>query len=302
MNLKICSNIVRLRKLNNITQATLAEYLGVSPQAVSKWESEAAVPDVFLLPHIALFFGISMDDLFGITDLDSAKLLLSRYKLLKTDRDFNEAKEAIYNILNLEPNNIKALTLKYELEYHRGIEYLEGCVETCKELQELCKDKDEAVFRHGTVFRITVESMLQKENNVAIYNDRYTTTQSAEDFNYLLIALGNVFQYKQMIEFGKRHINSFSREDQLIIYPNLMEAAYQLADLDYALECFNYIIEDKDNISQVFNGWWLLYFTYQKTGHEKEANECREKLLDLLPIQPTNEYNRELIRRKLEER
>ena len=54
-----------LRKNKNITQAQLAEALAVSAQSVSKWEHHISVPDIALLPVIARYFGITMDELFG---------------------------------------------------------------------------------------------------------------------------------------------------------------------------------------------------------------------------------------------
>ena len=59
------TQIALLRKQNNITQEALAQQLGVTNQAVSKWESDQCCPDVTLLPKIADIFHISIDTLFG---------------------------------------------------------------------------------------------------------------------------------------------------------------------------------------------------------------------------------------------
>jgi DNA-binding XRE family transcriptional regulator len=53
------------RKNMNITQDALAQQLGVTNQAVSKWESDQCCPDVMLLPKIADIFSVSLDELFG---------------------------------------------------------------------------------------------------------------------------------------------------------------------------------------------------------------------------------------------
>lgn len=58
------NKIAELRKLNNLTQDALAQELGVSNQAVSKWESDQCCPDISLLPKLADLFGISIDALF----------------------------------------------------------------------------------------------------------------------------------------------------------------------------------------------------------------------------------------------
>lgn len=54
-----------LRKNKNVTQMGLAEALCVSSQSVSKWENHLSVPDISVLPVIARYFGITMDELFG---------------------------------------------------------------------------------------------------------------------------------------------------------------------------------------------------------------------------------------------
>ena len=60
----IGKQIAALRKARGIKQEQLADYVGVSPQAVSKWEN-GGVPDAGLLPQIADFFGVTIDSLFG---------------------------------------------------------------------------------------------------------------------------------------------------------------------------------------------------------------------------------------------
>lgn len=57
------SRITGLRRAKGITQDQLAEYMGVSSQAVSKWENDLSCPDIALLPRLADYFGISIDKL-----------------------------------------------------------------------------------------------------------------------------------------------------------------------------------------------------------------------------------------------
>ena len=59
------SVIINHRKRLGLTQEALAQELGVTNQAVSKWELEQACPDVTLLPALADIFGITIDELFG---------------------------------------------------------------------------------------------------------------------------------------------------------------------------------------------------------------------------------------------
>ncbi len=61
--IKIGEKIRLLRKKNDVTQDRLAEHLGVTPQAVSRWESGVCYPDMNALPAIADYFSVSMDEL-----------------------------------------------------------------------------------------------------------------------------------------------------------------------------------------------------------------------------------------------
>ena len=61
----IGSNIRAFRLKNELTQEQLAEKLGVTFQAVSKWETNANTPDIALLPEIAKTLGVMIDDLFS---------------------------------------------------------------------------------------------------------------------------------------------------------------------------------------------------------------------------------------------
>lgn len=62
--MNIGNKIRELRKLRGITQEQLAETVGISFQAVSKWENNIALPDITLAPVLASYFGVSMDELF----------------------------------------------------------------------------------------------------------------------------------------------------------------------------------------------------------------------------------------------
>lgn len=59
------ARIARLRKQKNLTQDALAEMLGVSPQAVSKWENDVSCPDIQLLPKLARVLGMTVDALLS---------------------------------------------------------------------------------------------------------------------------------------------------------------------------------------------------------------------------------------------
>lgn len=63
--LNFSDNIVRLRHNKKITQEQLADFIGVTKASVSKWETKQSLPDVLLLPQIAAFFDVTIDELLG---------------------------------------------------------------------------------------------------------------------------------------------------------------------------------------------------------------------------------------------
>ena len=60
----LSKNIVKYRKKHCLTQAQLAALVGVSTQAVSKWEQGISAPDIMLLPELSQIFKIDIDSLF----------------------------------------------------------------------------------------------------------------------------------------------------------------------------------------------------------------------------------------------
>ena len=65
MNVKIGKHIKELRNRDGVTQDALAEALGVTGQAISKWENESGYPDIEYIIPIANFFNVTIDQLFG---------------------------------------------------------------------------------------------------------------------------------------------------------------------------------------------------------------------------------------------
>ena len=110
MEHNIGSNIRRLRVEREMTQEELANYAGVSFQAVSKWECGTTMPDIALLPRLAKLFGVRIDDLFGITDRDElarVECIIDNEKL--TDENLAYAKKVLDRALENTPDDTRIL-------------------------------------------------------------------------------------------------------------------------------------------------------------------------------------------------
>ena len=81
MTIYIGENIKRLRHEKGITQETLADFLSVSFQSVSRWERGESYPDITFLPAIAGFFGVSIDELMGMNEARDEEQIKNYLKL-----------------------------------------------------------------------------------------------------------------------------------------------------------------------------------------------------------------------------
>ena len=100
--MNIGEKIAQLRRDAGMTQEALASRLVISPQAISKWERGIANPDLELIPEIAKLFGISTDELLGLSspkaqenELESRISSLERLLSMLTEKDDNATREIL---------------------------------------------------------------------------------------------------------------------------------------------------------------------------------------------------------------
>ena len=140
MHICLGENIRRLRIANGITQEQFGYEMGVSAQAVSRWENGATYPDITMLPMIADFFDVSMDELMGRgRELDSSERN-TFFKKINEMRDCgqNEDVLAAYDkMLHKHPNDAYLLHGKANFLYLRFQKDQDMAV--AKEIISLCK-------------------------------------------------------------------------------------------------------------------------------------------------------------------
>lgn len=92
----ISDNIVRLRHEKKITQEQLADFIGVTKASVSKWENRQSTPDIMILPQLAAYFDVTVDELLGYTPQLSKEQIQYLYQKFCKDfsrRPFEEVME-----------------------------------------------------------------------------------------------------------------------------------------------------------------------------------------------------------------
>lgn len=83
--LKLSENIGNLRRKKKITQEELADFIGVTKAAVSKWETGQSLPDILVLPQLAVYFDVTADELLGYEAQLSKEQIQKLYAGLAAD-------------------------------------------------------------------------------------------------------------------------------------------------------------------------------------------------------------------------
>lgn len=110
MKVLLAQKLREFRKKQGLTQEQLAEAMGVTVGAVSKWESGASTPDVSLILELADFFETSVDVLLGYTQ-QSASLegSVCRLRDLRIQKDYAAAFREAEKALQRFPNNFQVV-------------------------------------------------------------------------------------------------------------------------------------------------------------------------------------------------
>lgn len=118
--MNIGNKIKELRKQRGLTQEQLANSIGISFQAISKWENGIALPDITLAPTLASYFGVSMDELFEFNlkdiELDIDNIVNEAYESRESDPQ--KSREILEKGLEKYPDDeILLNNLLYVLNY-----------------------------------------------------------------------------------------------------------------------------------------------------------------------------------------
>lgn len=118
----IGKHIKRLRHDMNITQEQLGDYLGVTAQAVSKWENGITSPDIGLLPDLSVFFGVKIDDLFKLPEsahFERIDMMFIRQREI-SEEDFKYAQDFLNEALSQDKYRSRALGGLARLYNHKA--------------------------------------------------------------------------------------------------------------------------------------------------------------------------------------
>lgn len=270
MDIYIGENVKRLRAQKGITQETLAEFLGVTFQSVSRWERGEGYPDITILPLISDYFGVSVDELLG-ADKSQREEKVRRYLEIY---DTMKLKDLTYT-----SGEFRKAVKEYPGDYRILVRYMnllqeekdhpmdEGYEKTSKELfsiyeniQSHCTDDGIRIWSK----RIIIEHLLKK----------YQCTCNEE---------GRYYVHKEYLEKAKEIINTLpdmsdSRE--------LMLMGTAENDDTYCEALRNALSE----LLYLFSETAFGYFYNYKTEDRIKAFESQQNLLEL--VSPDGDYGK----------
>lgn len=218
--LHFAENLIRLRRRKNATQEEVAVFLGVTKASVSKWETRLSMPDILLLPQIAAYFDITIDELLGYEAQLSKEQIRKIYLELASnfaekpfEQVFERCSKLIKQYYSCYPFlfQMSVLLLNHSMlsgSPERMAEVLNEAVVLCSRIIENCRESrlcSDAVIMKATIDlqlgRISdaVEpleeilypySMMRQSDNLLIQAYQLTgDTEKAENFSQISMYL-----------------------------------------------------------------------------------------------------------------
>lgn len=133
-------NIRSLRIAKGITQEQFGYELGVSAQAVSRWENGATYPDITMLPEIADFFDVTLDEMMGRgreLDTNEREDFFKRMSEMRRRGEIADVLEAYDKILQKHPNDAYLLHGKANVLYYSQFKKSQD-MSVAKEIISIC--------------------------------------------------------------------------------------------------------------------------------------------------------------------
>ena len=159
MKVSLADKLKELRKTKNVSQEKFAEYLGVSFQAVSKWENGVTSPDILLLPDIARYYGITVDELLQVEQIDADRYLTEcclKAEELKRNGKINETIPIVLEAYKKFPNDIWAKELLMSSYFDTDkVKYQNEIIELGTEIYNTnCESSYKSFFRAQAIAEI----------------------------------------------------------------------------------------------------------------------------------------------------
>lgn len=294
-DIKIASILIRKRREKGITQEELASYMGVSKAAVSKWEKEQSYPDITLLPQLATFFNVSLDELLGyspqLTREDTWKLcrrLSADFTTSSFDDFMTECREVIKKYYSCFPLLYQIAVLL--INHHLTAGTKEKQDEVAREAKALCQrivseSGDALLSRDALYIQCYCSLMLETPDEVFTVLGESLRTQGMTADSLISQAFelaGNTSKAKETAQCGM-YAHLMSLIGATLTYAKLSEDAFDTAETAFhkAMELICLYNVDKLDANTMGKAYLIGASLYSKHGYLEKALELLEKYTDL---------------------
>lgn len=302
VRIKIGERIRLLRKKNDVTQDMLAEQLGVTPQAVSRWESGVCYPDMNFLPLIADYFSVTMDDLLCYNNarkeqrvdeiLEEAEKMLDRERLTDAAELLRSGLAEYPSSFRLQIELAEVLSLYAEsLRDEEGNaptgvdKLLEEAVSLCRHVLEDCTDDLLRDRTKKTLCDIYAHQLDNDAEALRIADQLHSMSYSREIIKATILTGDVAFAQaqKNLILFAD---NIWWHLYNLACVPSISGNRYsrreKIAILEKSVALFELIFEDAPLFyaDRLANAYRQLAMLQLASGNKEAALTCLEKMAD----------------------
>jgi transcriptional regulator with XRE-family HTH domain len=266
--IEIGEKIKSFRKKREITQEQLAEYLNISFQSVSKWECGDSLPDITMLPKIALFFNVTTDELLCIDKLKAEQEIEDYFKRQNEAQAIGHIDEAIAIMREANtkyPGNFRLMkglagAIFFDSGAGRDEEYMKNArneiISIGEKIRAECKD--DSIRRDILqVMCYTYRDMGEREKAVKLVNENLPNVHLTTNImlNNLLDGdelirhhQGNLLTFMGFCSWDMQSVSrNFAPKDKLAVYEDIIKmysAIFKNGDYGYyAIEISNLYID-----------------------------------------------------------
>lgn len=267
-------NIKNLRQEKHIKQETLADYLGVSAQAVSKWETGASDPDIALLPKLAAYFGVSIDELFEVPKSEQMERIQNMIwdERRINPETFDRTVRYLESVLKEDPKDAEALTRLSELYNHRAHSDHENASYYAERALEADPEDENNAW-----------AAYLEANNAPCgdgwYDNHFSVIRYIRDYvdrrpelRYPRILLVENLLADHLLDEAEEEISKMKKDDSYIDYSARL--AFLRGDRDGALALWKKAVEEYPALWRVYD---YLGEGYRMLGMYEEALDAFEK-------------------------
>lgn len=246
--------IKSLRTEKGVTQEQAASHLGVSYQAISKWETGASLPDVTLLPAIAAYFGVTIDELFQLpaeAQFERVENMMDREGHISHEA-FSQAAAFLNGVLLNEPKNVRAYTDLAYLYNHRAQYDHYLAAEYAKHALELApEDKPGWVAYLEAMGGVCGDEWFDNHFQVIEYFKDFVEKNPRFDGGYIALIENMLADGRHEEAVPYIHRLQAVRDDYLAVF-YLGDVALRRGERDEALRLWNTAVEKSPDAWQAY--------------------------------------------------